>query len=175
MTRNLLHHLLPWGEPRQVLRQVSARLDPFVRAWQPVALAHNDYYDDQMLIAKDTGKLALVDFEEIAPGEPMIDVGNFLAHQHRVVHFGGRDAVAAYRRRFREAALARFGWDPRELDLREAYGLFRLSTNPFHSLHADWLEAIQTGLAAAAEVLEQGGHACPLPILEGPVLGDTGL
>ncbi len=129
-------------------------LRPFVDAWQPTALAHNDFYDDQMLFTPDTGRLALVDFEETAPGDPLLDVGIMLAHLRRSVRFGGPEICETYRREFREAALARFGWDQRELNLREAYSLFGLSANAFHQLHSNWYESLETGLSLAAEALE---------------------
>ena len=43
----------------------------FAAAWRPTALAHNDFYDDQMLLMP-AGNLALVDFEETGPGDPML-------------------------------------------------------------------------------------------------------
>ena len=138
-----------------MLNTVASALHPFVDAWQPTAIAHNDFYDDQMLIANDTGRLAMVDFEEIGPGDPMMDVGNLLAHQHRAALRGAPEAVEEYRQAFRAAALERFGWDPQELNLREAYCLFRLAPNAFHQLRENWQETLETGLYAAARALEQ--------------------
>lgn len=42
-------------------------LDDFVREWRPTALAHNDFYDDQLILTPER-ELALVDYEEVAPG-----------------------------------------------------------------------------------------------------------
>ena len=36
-------------------------------------------YDDQLILTPER-ELALVDYEEVGPGDPMLDVGNFLAH-----------------------------------------------------------------------------------------------
>lgn len=66
MTSRLLSHLLQQGEARRVLRRVRHVLGPFAAAWQPSTLAHNDFYDDQMLVTPD-GEIALVDFEEAGP------------------------------------------------------------------------------------------------------------
>ena len=89
----------------------------------------------------------------------MMDVGNLLAHQNRSARLSRSEevaeAVVAYREAFRSAALERFGWDPHELNLREAYCLFRLAPNAFHQLREDWQENLETGLTVAAEVLEQ--------------------
>ena len=129
-------------------------LKPFVDEWKPTALAHNDFYDDQMLFTPETGRLALVDFEETAPGDPLLDVGVMLAHLRRSVRFGGPESCETYRCEFRAAALERFGWDQRELNLREAYSLFGLSVNAFHSLHHNLYQTLETGLFLAAEALE---------------------
>ena len=155
MIRNLLSHLLQDQESLHMLQRVVNILGPFVEAWRPTMLAHNDFYDDQVLLTSDTGRLALVDFEETGLGDPFLDVGTMLAHLHRSARFGAPETVDAYRHSFRLAALNRFGWDEQELDLREAYALFRLSANPFHQLRSDWLSAIEAGLAVANEVLDQ--------------------
>ena len=154
-SQSVLSQLFSEPEAKDMLRRVVETLGPFVEAWQPTALAHNDFYDDQMLYTPDTGRLALVDFEETAPGDPLLDVGVMLAHLRRSVRFGGPESCEIYRREFRAAALERFGWDQRELNLREAYSLFGLSANAFHSLHSNWYESLETGLSLAAEALEQ--------------------
>ena len=117
-------------------------------------MAHNDFYDDQMLVKPD-GRLALVDFEEIGPGDPMLDVGKMLAHLRRMAVFSRASAACdAYHGRFRVAALERFGWYPQALDLREAFALFRLSTSPVQQLKRDWLKRVKTGLTLALDVAE---------------------
>ena len=69
-------------------------LDSFVESWRPSRIAHNDFYDDQMLVLPDGG-IAMVDFEETGPGDPMLDVGNFLAHLRWGYQIGrGRGAEA---------------------------------------------------------------------------------
>ena len=138
MTECLLSQLLEDGKPRRLLEQVTAVLRPFARAWQPSGIAHNDFYDDQMLVTPE-GKLALVDFEEIGPGDPLVDAANMLAHLRWMAKFGNaREACKAYRLEFRSAALAYFGCDGGELDIREAYAIFRLSAGPFRQLRRNW-------------------------------------
>ena len=118
-------------------------------------MTHNDFYDDQMLFIPSTGSLALVDFEETALGDPMLDVGNMLAHMSWSVQMGGPQTVENYWSRFRNTALERFGWERRELDLREAYCLFRLASNPFQSLDENWREPIVAGLSVADHTLKR--------------------
>ena len=58
-----------------------------------------------------TGGSALVDFEEAGPGDPMLDVGNFLAHlmwRARLGRQRDNDASAGFHDVFRQAALDRF-------------------------------------------------------------------
>ena len=141
--------------PRRALREATAALDPFVTSWRPSGIAHNDFYDDQMIRIPD-GRLALVDFEEAGPGDPLLDVGNFLAHMRWSARFG-RDveskASGEYHQMFRSLALERFGWEERELNLREAVCLLRVCTNPIRHLAPDWLGKVQAGLTLVNEVL----------------------
>lgn len=153
-TRRLLSQVLHDEEARRALRRAGDVLGPFVEGWRPSALAHNDFYDDQLLLTP-ADRLVLVDFEETGPGDPLLDVGNLLAHLRWMARSGtAAEACDAYRQRFRSIALDRFGWEERALALREAFALFRLSSNPVRKLQRAWPEAVQTGLALVAEVLD---------------------
>ena len=136
-------------DARREYDRVVAALDPFVRTWQPRGTAHNDFYDDQMLVLPD-GRLVLVDFEETGPGDPMLDVGNFLAHL-RWSAMSGTEKRAAIRMEyhgiFKDAALDRFGWDEGELGLREGVCLFRTCIFPVIRPRPDWPERLHRGLS----------------------------
>ena len=150
MTERLLSQLLHGEEAHRLLGQVTDVLGPFSEAWRPSALAHNDFYDDQVIVTPE-GELALVDFEETGPGDPLLDVGNLLAHLRWMARFGiAPERCDVYRRRVRSDALARFGWDPRALDMREAFALFRLSAGPIRQLRRNWGNRVETGLALAS-------------------------
>lgn len=141
--------------PRRTLKRATAALDPFVTSWQPSSVAHNDFYDDQLIRLLD-GRLALVDFEEAGLGDPLLDVGNFLAHMRWAAHFGRESeaqASGAYHRRLRSAALERFGWEERALNLREAVCIFRVCTNPIRHLATDWSRRLEVGLSLVNELL----------------------
>jgi len=146
--RSFRHKLREVAAAQRQLDEAIAALDPFVESWRPATTAHNDFYDDQMLCLPD-GRVALVDFEEAGPGEPMLDVGNFLAHLLWASHFGrrDRDATSAYYTAFRNAAQDQFGWNERELALREAVCLFRVCTNAIRHPHPDWRNRLEQGLA----------------------------
>ena len=143
-------------EARPGLRHAVRALDPFIASWQPTGMAHNDFYDDQMLLLPD-GRVALVDFEEIGMGDPLLDVGNFLAHLRWAAHFRGEqstDVRSAYHRAFRLAALDRFGWSEHELALREAACIFRICTNTVRYPQPDWQERLRSGLSLVGLTLE---------------------
>lgn len=151
-TYGLFQQVLPEGEARRLLYQVTAVLGPFAEAWRPAGVAHNDFHDDQLVLTP-SGRLALVDFEEAGPGDPLLDVGTFLAHQRWMAHFGEYQGCAVYRERLRQAALARFGWEQRALNLREAFVLFRLASNPVRELRGNWPSYVERGLRLALETL----------------------
>ena len=97
-----------------------------------------------------------MDFEEAGPGDPMLDVGNFLAHLKWRSCLGRKrkeDASGDYYREFRDAALERFGWRERELALRESVCLFRICTNTIRHPQADWLQRLESGLRLVNETL----------------------
>ncbi len=133
-------------------RAVQA-LDPFVESWQATGIAHNDFYDDQMVVLPD-GRICLVDIEGVGPGEPMLDAGNFLAHLNWASQVSRRgSSFGDYHEAFRDASLERFGWAEEELDLREAVCLFRICTNAVRHPREDWRERLATGLSVVNEIL----------------------
>ena len=154
--RSIEHALKDDHEALRQLRQVTSVLDPFIRDWRPSGTAHNDFYDDQMSVLPD-GRMALVDFEETGAGDPLLDVGTFLAHLKWMFHFkrrSERDASRAFYEAFRGAALDRFPWTERELDLREAVCLFRVCTNALRRPRPDWRQRLEEGLRLVNAILE---------------------
>lgn len=138
------------------IKDLSAVLDPFIDAWEPTGIAHNDFYDDQLIVTPD-GRMALVDFEEAGPGDPLLDVGNFLAHLRWRSGVGSVPHVstaAEYHQLFRDAALKRFRWNGKDLDMREAVCLFRLCTNMVRQPKEDWAERLRDGLDLVKEIVK---------------------
>ena len=139
----------------QLLQQVTHVLDPFAEEWSLTGIPHNDFYDDQILLTPE-GKLALVDFEEIGAGDPLIDVANFLAHLRWASHFNeGQEHCQSYYHSMRTTALVRFEWEKEELDIRQAYSLLRMCTNPVLNLDENWLQTVKRGLNLVHEVLSR--------------------
>ncbi len=143
------HNLRDYADSLYQLNGVADALDPFVRSWRPSSMAHNDFYDDQLLIMEG-GKIALVDLEDIGPGDPLLDVGNFLAHLRWSAQSRSSDRAEycqAFHDDLRRAALERLGWDARSLALREAVCLFRICTNVIRHPKHDWKSRLDAGLA----------------------------
>ena len=142
-------------ELSSVIDDISGILDPFIDSWVPTGIAHNDFYDDQLIVTPD-GRLALVDFEEAGPGDPLLDVGNFLAHLRWTMRLGSptnSEAATGYHQLFRRRALERFQWNGRDLDLREAVCLFRLCTNMVRQPKENWEKRLRDGLGAVEEIV----------------------
>lgn len=153
-THNVLTNLVTDDDSIRLLGRIEDVLGPFTETWTPTTLAHNDFHDDQIIVTSE-GELALVDFEEIGPGDPMIDVANMMAHNRWMSLFNNAPSEReAFRSSVRSAALDRFGWDQRDLAIREAFSIFRMSANPFNQLRSNWPERIGTALRAAVEVLD---------------------
>ena len=149
--KQTFHHVVKGDEDIGPIFNSAARaLDQFVESWEPTGTAHNDFYDDQMLVLPE-GKIALVDFEEAGPGDPMLDVGNFLAHLNWGANLGKRkrhaEACREYHRLFRGAALERFQWNEKDLNMREAVCLFRVCTNTVRHIQGDWRARLESGLS----------------------------
>ena len=153
--RTLKHAAREREDLGQKLEEATRVLDPFVESWTPSCIAHNDFYDDQMLVLPD-GRVALVDFEETGAGDPMLDVGNFLAHLRWAGCFrreGPAEASQTYHQVFRRAALDRFLWSEQDLAAREAVCLFRICTNTIRHLQQDWPQRLEEGLSLVIETL----------------------
>lgn len=153
--RSIKHNVHDSDTALRSFKDATKALDPFVKSWAPSGNAHNDFYDDQMLVLRD-GRIAVVDYEEAGPGDPMLDVANFLAHLRGREYLGSgskADASGAYYPVFRGAALDRFGWNEREFALREAVCIFRNCTNTFRHPQPDWRDRLEAGLSVVNETL----------------------
>ena len=148
------HTVGKYDDGWQDYRKTVESLDPFIDHWRDTGTARNDFYDDQLVMLPQ-GKIALVDIEGAGPGDPMLDVGNFLAHlkwSSQVSRWG--TTFGEYHDAFREEALQRFRWAESDLGLREAVCLFRICTNAVRHPREDWRERLAAGLSLENEVLD---------------------
>ena len=153
--RSFRHHLRDHAYAMGIMNEAVRDLEPFVRSWSPTSTAHNDFYDNQMLVMGD-GRIALVDFEEAGPGDALLDVGSFLAHLIWSAEFSRAkhaEASRQYYYSFKAAALERFGWDERDLRMREAVCLFRVCTNFIRHPQENWRAKLERGLGMVNELL----------------------
>ena len=153
--RSFRHNLRDHYVSLQELNALAGALDAFVQSWRPSSMAHNDFYDDQLLLLED-GRIALVDLEDIGPGDPMLDVGNFLAHlrwSSRSSNQVRADNCKRFHDDMRLAALERFRWDAHDLALREAVCLFRICTNVIRHPKPDWKSRLDAGFALVNDCL----------------------
>lgn len=123
--RDLLDSL----ETRHPLRKSLVSLLSLLEQTEPpptnFALIHRDLYDQQILLT-DNGRIGLIDLDDIAMGDPMLDVGNFLAHMHLMTHWRRRpEKLGRVRRR-----------------LLSAYGNFRGEALEALVERARWYEAV---------------------------------
>jgi hypothetical protein len=139
-----------------LVESIAGRLQQFVAGWRPSCTAHNDFYDDQLIVT-ESGQLAVVDFEEIGLGDPMLDVGNLMAHLSWIERFGPDPKFGAYRRGVLDEALGTLGWSRDELALREGFALFRLAANPVRTLRPAWPEEMRLVLELAVDRLNGVG------------------
>ena len=105
------------------------------------ASLHRDFHDQQILRASD-GSLVMIDLDDMARGDPCLDLGNFCAHLHLIHHWRSHPAKR-HRTRLRllreygratgeapEAFIGRYIW-------YEAVALARLSLIQSHRARPD--------------------------------------
>jgi hypothetical protein len=155
-TLPLIRRVLSDGEIDAALGGGFEEITGFVHDWRPVSAAHNDFYDDQVIVMP-SGQLAVVDFEEAGGGDPLLDVGNLLAHLRWMGTAGpaGQPSLD-YHKRVWETALHSFGWSASDLALREAFALFHLSANPLRGFQNDGRRRVLEWLDLAGQALR--GH-----------------
>jgi len=117
---------------------------------------HGDFYDKQAIMSN--GRVRLIDLDAARLDNPLVDIGNYLAHlERRVVgHAMTRTNVEVYKETLIDAFERLNGSVPGcQLDRYIALGLFGLIHQPFRDWKQDWpvqteqlLERVETLLAA---------------------------
>ncbi|MEZ4703288.1 MAG: aminoglycoside phosphotransferase family protein [Rhodothermales bacterium] len=123
---------------------------------------HGDFYAKQVLVDGDT--IQLLDFDESALDNPMIDVGNFVAHLHRDRMRSGLAEGAMDR--YEEAFLEGYretagGLAERDWTLYAAAGLLKLAPHPFRFRESDWPERVLEILACADAFAARSTYTAP--------------
>ncbi|HQZ70208.1 MAG: phosphotransferase family protein [Anaerolineae bacterium] len=102
---------------RQSVERVHDRAERLPWRWR---LLHRDLHPGQVLV--DGSRLAIVDWDDAALGEPAVDLANFAAHLRLAAMTTADTALAA---RFRRAAVSMVAWG-RRLDPQLSPDLLRL-------------------------------------------------
>lgn len=117
---------------------LAARLAESTTASAPI---HGDFYDDQVLVS-DAGAV-LLDFDSAGLGNPLLDVGNFLAH----LTTRRRERS---RRLFLDAYTTVRPGVAEDVPLFEAAALLRASIEPFRLLLPNWPGEVERRVELAA-------------------------
>jgi Phosphotransferase enzyme family len=138
-SRTLLARVAPEAAD-DVHRAVDAIVERAQRdAGLPERLVHGDLYEAQVFV-RDDYSLGLIDLDDLAPGDPVLDAANFCAH---LIALGvsvpqAWSRLVAYRTLVRDAFLARLDVSPEALAWREALTLLLLASGPFRVLEPNW-------------------------------------
>ncbi|NNE04971.1 MAG: phosphotransferase [Xanthomonadales bacterium] len=118
---------------------------------------HGDYYDKQVVVGAD--RPALIDCDQARMGNPLEDLGCYLAHLERHNTRLAQAADTAHRDALLEGYQSvRPGLDDRQLDLWTAVALFRLLHHPFRDRDPNWPSRTRTLLDRCFQ-LAHGRHA----------------
>lgn len=141
--------------PRWTRIQRALRAARSAANGRPLALLHGDFYDHQILAGP--GGSWLIDWDEARAGDPLSDVGNFLAHMHlREVRREVSPALAGQLRAAFEGGYFPDAPPPRALAFHSAACLLRLAHVPFRGLAPDWRAQTERILDRAEALLEGG-------------------
>ncbi len=148
----LLGFLLP--EQAERTAELASRLSSRIRAMpRGDALIHGDFYAKQIVLNR--GRVYLLDLDTLSRGDPLVDVGLFLAHLERDVVLHAMDAEAA--RAVGEVFCERYQREAQHsLDgaaVHTAASLLRLASYPFRIRDPQWPDAIVRLLGRAETLL----------------------
>lgn len=104
-----------------------------------LAPIHGDFYAKQVCVDDDS--IGILDFDQSVVGDPLRDVGNFIAKLLWNTYRGDFDSetVPEIERAFLHGYALKCGSrEQGEIDLHVAAGLFRCLTHPFRGGSADW-------------------------------------
>jgi aminoglycoside phosphotransferase (APT) family kinase protein len=127
---------------RSLARRIVARLSTIDGELTPI---HGSFHDDQVLV--DATGVTLVDLDGASLGNPLSDVGHFLAY------LSAEGADDDYRSFITSYRSLRPGSPDGHLVLESA-SLLRWATLPFRELREDWPQAVERRVRLASERLD---------------------
>jgi aminoglycoside phosphotransferase (APT) family kinase protein len=150
----------PGAERAQELAgRLTAQLE--ATSFTPCAI-HNDFSADQVLWQAD-GQVALLDLDNLGMGDPMADLGTFVAQLKQDALRGLLPVAAAnaLTDKFVQAyaALVPHHWHAQRFHTHTAARLLRRAAEPFRQREANWIQAVEDTLHLAEEISDHA-HAC---------------
>jgi hypothetical protein len=153
-TRDLVARVLPEAAAAAD-RLVDLVSDGVSRDTVPARTIHGDLYEAQVFVGRRYS-LGLIDLDDVGPGDPAVDAGNFLAHlvALALVYPDAGRRILAYRSLMRRAFLDRLGIAPADLAWREALEMFQLATGPLRTLNLRWPREVRRRVDLALRLSE---------------------
>ena len=134
------------------------------------APVHGDFHHTNILVQDD--RVAIIDLDEMAFGDPMMDVGRFLASLRipSLRAFGKASGLEKAGEAFLLEYRARSGADMERARLFEAASLMTAAASSFRIQRPSWAEEIEVLLRESERVLEARGAApvAPTPPIPPP-------
>jgi Ser/Thr protein kinase RdoA (MazF antagonist) len=154
---------------RRIRPQLVARLDRLENRLvaelgartRTLAPVHSDFHLANVMV--DTEGVILIDWDQVAIGDPASDIGRFLgALRVTALRTGGRvDALDDTGAAFLEAYLENRGEDERQIQLFEACGLVVAAASPFRLQREGWEEGAEAMIEAAEGRLAESARRPP--------------
>ncbi len=151
-TRKMLSFLLPEHIQRvgEVFNKLQSRAP---EARLEAAFVHGDFYYGQVRVGSE--KVRFIDFDRSHTGNPLLDLGNFVAHLRlleRESRVNDGDKLSrTFTTAYEEASKRNI--ESGELGWWTALALFFLAVTPFRRLEAQWPEKTLELLQTAEEIL----------------------
>lgn len=146
------------------VERLRDRIAAELRSLEPcVAAIHGDFHHTNILVHHDL--VTFIDLDECALGDPMLDVGRFLASLRVPARraFGRIDALQEAGEEFLQAYLRNGRGDERRARLFEAASLLIAGASAFRVQRPTWLEEVAELLAESETVLGQASRATIAP------------
>ncbi|MGD1834804.1 MAG: phosphotransferase [Nitrososphaeraceae archaeon] len=107
------------------------------------AIIHGDFYAKQVIIDNNQNKTSFIDLDEVCIGDPLVDVGNFIAHLYYMVISKRltKDKLPLYIHEFicgYKNGIKKYTFD--NLTLYVITGLYLLLPHSFRHCEIDWIK-----------------------------------
>ncbi|MEE9230942.1 MAG: aminoglycoside phosphotransferase family protein [Acidobacteriota bacterium] len=145
---------LAWRAER-LRDRLAAEIEARAQVAGPV---HGDFHHTNVLV--DGDHITLIDLDEIAYGDPLVDVGRFLASLRipALRAFGNPSGLAEAGEAFLDEYLTLTPEDERRVRLFEAASLLTTASASFRIQRPGWEEEVTMFVEAAEQVFRKAGH-----------------